>query len=351
MTPAGWGGTSSTYVWFLQPREGASGHYSYAPGIKKIWGISPLAEGCLAGEPCPIAPWESPIGRAKELRMIQNYGLSLVTTSSVNALINEVEDAMETISSKLNVARTKFVRLKNVIDTSELYFKGKIRAILESTGGPRALSAGISTLGLTIGGPVGFLIGLVLGEALIAQAISQIWSKLTNGPATSIEKTDIAKVYFRDSVKDQVPDAFKRWQLSPSAGGLVSSSWRSARRTQLTAVRNKLVDWIAIYDSMEPESRYIYPYRNAAQWKRLGVPDPCTAVAPDLPDPGGWTPPDGGLPEDHDFDEPLETLTPYGALAPNGSKTYGGLSGKTWLFIAGVAAGLIYLEKRWQEGR
>ena len=128
-----------------------------------------------------------------------------------------------------------------------------------------------------------------------------------------------------------------------------SGSWRGTQRSKMLAVRDDLYDWMDKWNAMEPVCRQIYPQpevrQNGVDWV---FPIPAWRRAPEFELPGGWTPPEGGLPEDVE-PEDVEVLTPYGAVAPENTKTYAGLTLKTWMFIGGIAAGLIYLEKRWQD--
>ena len=347
MTMAG-GTASGAGVYFMQPKQGQPGYKSYTTAETDVWGIRHLEDGCLASGVCPIASWTSPISRAEHLVRVQNAGLSLVTASQLNTLLSSVSSSLSTAASKLRTTKTRFNRLHSALSGTGYIFKPKIRAILESTGGPSALRGAGVALGLALG-PLGVLAGLLLTEVAIASGISTLWSKLISGPALSAVDAGRARSSFLASVEPTISDSFQWWKDNTTA------LWRSERKSQLNAVKRSLGEWIAEYNEMEAKTQYIYPRRSAAQWISLGVDASCSARGPDFELPGGWEPPeidgpgpktgDGGEVEDiHAWDSGAMEVA-FGSLVyDRGRKPKPGLS--TWLILGGlIGVTYYYIQK------
>lgn len=339
VTPTGTVGTEGgtpEYVYFRQPRPGQAGYRNL--GLHKYsrtdpWGKSLLQEGCVPGEACPVGAWTSPITRTYGLRGVQTTGLTLTTGVGLRAMMTDVELRMEEIQSEAATAKTKYQALWYTVK----YVAGaaivpQIEAALAVTGATAALTSALTAVG-AVGGPLGSIIGALTGWLAAKIGASQIYSALISDLKDVKGKIKAVKDDVPD-VKSSVIDAFEWWETHTTA------SWRFARAAEMRAVKSDLQDWIDQYDAMLPTCRYIYPSRNAAQWIRLGVPQPCPYRAPDFEDPGDWEPPEGGDPRDveADKDEPMEVLLgSYGSIGTVEPKRFLGLTTKSWLIIGGLA--------------
>ena len=341
------GGTVSgdKYVYFRQPRPGEVGHrnvISTATPRADPWGKSLLQDGCVPGEPCPVGAFTVPSSRTRSLIGIQEYGLELVTSGDIRALLDSVDDQLDRATTAIQDVKDSYSALDSLVDTLGYAIRPQIQAALEATGGPTALDGALFAAGWTVGGPIGGLLGWLAGELVIAAAVNELYDLLTDDVGVAKAKARLISGAPMIMAKTRAENAFWHWDDNTTA------SWRLTQANKMHAVREDLLDWMDKWDAMEPVCRQIYPVRSASEWIRLGVPQPCMERAPEFEMPGGWTPP-----ADEDLDpmpdEPLEVLTPYGAVAPENTKTYAGLTLKTWMFIGGIATALIFLERRWQD--
>ena len=351
--------SSPSLVYFRQPKPGQPGYERYSTALEDQWGITKLEEGCLPSGVCPSAPWISPITQANNLIRIQNVGISLVNPTQLNTMLSDVSTSLRKAKSKLTSTKSKFERLDRALVGTGYLVKPKIRAIVEATGGPRALG----TLALTVGslaGPIGALAGALVSEIVVGQLVRTIWNTLSSGPGKSADKTGTVKSAFTTVTQPIVNEAFGWWKDNTTA------LWRSERKTQLTAMKSNLLGWVADYDAMETKTKAIYPRRSAAQWKRLGVAPSCSARTPDFElDTTGWTPEligpggrigggsSGGEDIPTGFGPPAGTvLTPYGSVKHYGGNSIGMtdvwtvLTKKKWLLVGVLGAGAFYYHKR-----
>jgi len=342
-------GAGSAY--FMQPKEGQPGYKRYSTAEVDVWGVHHLEDGCLASGVCPTAPWTSPISRTEHLIRVQDYGLTLVQTSKLNTLLSGVRSSLNKAKRELRKTKVRFNNLDSALVGAGTVIKPQIRTILESTGGPSAFRA----TGMTIGaaaGPIGAAIGLVLTEGIIYFAIRELWTKVSEGPGISATKTQRAKSDFSD-IQPIVNASFSWWKDN------TTSTWRSAKKDQITAARDKLVEWRSYYNFMERKTQYIYPSRSAGRWISLGVDASCTARGPDFELPGGWEPPEIGEfgprtgDGESEVEDPLawESRAPETALgslfaANTSGETTLGLTKQQWLVVGVLGAAVYYYKGR-----
>lgn len=343
-------GDGSAY--FMQPKEGQPGYKRYSTAEADIWTLRHLEDGCLASGVCPVAPWTSPITRTKSLIHIQSAGLTLVTPSQLSTLLRSVDSSLNTARRRIKTSRTKLTVLAGLVAAAGTFIKGQIRTILESTGGPAALRAAGMSAGALLG-PIGIAVGFVLTESAIAIAIGKLWTKVSEGPGITAGKALIAKDIL-SAIRPDIRAAFNWWKNN------TTSSWRSARKAQLTAVKGRLEDWKSNYDLMEAKTEYVYPSRSAAKWISLGVDASCSARGPDFELPGGWEPPeidgpgpktgDGGEVEDiHAWDSGAAEVA-FGSLVyDRGRKPKPSLSTRTWLILGGLIGVTYYYMQKEQR--
>lgn len=341
------GGTVSgdKYVYYRQPRPGQAGHdaMAYTRGNQPVpradpWGRSLLQNGCIPGEACPIGAFEVPSPRTRSIIGIQNYGHQLVTTSDVNRMVSEVNGLLDDARSAVRRSYEAYRDLDTTLDAVGVtYVKPKIKVALEATGGPAALNSTLFAAGWSLGGPIGLLIGGAIGYLALDMLAGQIYSGLTSDVGEAKVRAEYLKGSPITSAKARAEAAFRWWDDN------TPYSWRVARAAQMMEIRDDCEVWMDKWNAMEPICRQIYPVRSASEWIRLGVPQPCMERVPEFELPGDWTPGDEDL--DPAPDEPLEVLTPYGALNQS-PKPFLGISGKGWLFILGVSVALIVFEDK-----
>ncbi len=341
------GGTVSgdKYVYYRQPRPGQAGHdaMAYSRGNQAVprvdpWGRSLLQNGCIPGEACPIGAFEVPSPRTRAIIAYQNYGLQLVTTSDVSLMVTEVNALLDDARSAVVRSYEAYRDLDTAIDAAGLtYVKPKIRVALEATGGPSALNGTLFAVGWGLAGPAGAIAGWVIGWFALNALVSEVYDGLTSDVGEAKRRAQHLKGSPIASAKARAEAAFRWWDDN------TPYSWRIARAAQMVEIRDDCEVWMDKWNAMEPICRQIYPVRSASEWIRLGVPQPCTERVPEFELPGGWTPGDADL--DPAPDEPLEVLTPYGALNQS-PKPFLGISGKGWMFILGVSVALIVFEDK-----
>ena len=258
-TAASLGGSA---VYFQHPQSGQPGYTGFSAATRDAWGVTKVAEGCLPGEACGIAPWRSPVTRTKALIAQQQVGVLLVTSTQIDTIIRQVDTKLARVQTKLGIAHTKLGNLINTLDNSDVAdtIKSTIRRLLRSAGVTTAFAAAGGAAG-----PAGVIAGYAAGEISLSVAVNAMWNRITSGPRTDKTAVWALKSQVANQTTPATHSAFQWWKSNTTA------SWRAARRREIRTVKYKLNRWLNTYDSMDSKCRSIYPTRSSLEWRRLGV--------------------------------------------------------------------------------
>ena len=344
-TAASLGGSA---VYFQHPQSGQPGYTGFSAATRDVWGVSKVADGCLPGEACGIAPWMSPVTRTKVLIAQQQRGVLLVTSAQVGAIIRQVDTKLARVRTKLGIAHTKLGNLIDTLDNSDVTdtIKSTIRRLLRSAG----VTTAFATAG-GVAGPAGVVAGYAAGEISISVAVNAMWNRITSGPRTDRVAVWALKSQVANQTTPTTQSAFQWWESN------TTPTWRAARRREIQTAIYKLNRWLNTYDSMESKCRSIYPTRSSLGWRRLGVEATCTGYeTPTFERPSGWTPTRspwlggggssrrGGIPSGGGARE-VQTAGLYGALEDTPA-THFGLSKTQWLLLGALGAAVYYHKRK-----